>query len=227
MTATNRFPRYFGKRPCVLTQQSSIESSHTLPMKGPSPLRRDEKLSYLDKMEDADAQRSRDKNRRPIFLEDFADITLPFEVMRRRFTGDGAWLAPLASAATKDGEALRMRIGPTWAAGSFSREVRVTLGPSRERDDALVIPLAWESNELRSLFPLLEGDIELAPLGPYSCRVTLAASYVPPLGELGARLDHALLHRAAASTVRSFLSRVVANLQSEGDDPATPTAQSE
>jgi hypothetical protein len=41
----------------------------------------------------------------------------------------------------------------------------------------------------------------------------LSASYVPPLGELGWRLDRALLHRVAESTVRSFLLRLAASLE--------------
>ena len=52
-------------------------------------------------------------------------------------------------------------------------------------------------------------------------RLTLSASYVPPFGELGARLDRALLHRVAVSTVRSFLVRVAASLN-DGSDGARP-----
>ena len=83
-----------------------------------------------------------------------------------------------------------------------------------------VIPLAWEPSGLLALFPVLHGDILLAPIGPGWCRVTLAASYVAPFGALGSRVDHALLHRVAASTVRSFLSRVATSLQIDGDEAA-------
>jgi len=174
----------------------------------------------VDAMDPDEQRGATGKKGRPIFLEDFADVERPFEEVRGRFTGDGGWLAPFASAAAQDGETLRMRIGPSWTAGRLTREVRVTLGTPHERGDALVIPLAWEPSGLRALFPVLDGDIELAPIGPGWCRVTLAASYVPPLGELGARVDHAFLHRVAASTVRSFLSRVATSLQVDGDDSA-------
>jgi hypothetical protein len=158
--------------------------------------------------------------RRPlIFVEDFTDVECPLEVARRRFTGDGSWFAPLASAAAQDGETLQMRIGPAWAGGRLTRDVRVTIGPPRDRVDALVIPLAWEPSKLQALFPVLNGDMELAPIGRGRCRLTLSASYMPPLGELGTRLDHAVLHRVAQSTVRSFLTRVAAILQADGDDP--------
>lgn len=148
-----------------------------------------------------------------IFLQDFVDVTCPFDVVRERFDGDGSWLGPLASAAETDGELLRMRIGPSWGGGRVTQEVQVTLGPNREHDDALIVTFAWDVSTLRSLIPSLDGDIEVAPLGEDRCRVTLSAAYRPPLGELGARLDRALLHRVAASTVRSFLSRVAASVQ--------------
>ncbi|MGO9581736.1 MAG: hypothetical protein ACLP36_02915 [Acidimicrobiales bacterium] len=150
------------------------------------------------------------------FLEDFADVSRPFEEVRGRFMGDGSWFAPLASAAEEEGEALYFRIGPSWASGRAARKVRVTLGPPHDRGDALVIPLSWRSSELPGLFPVLDGDMELAPLDSDRCRVTLSASYVPPFGELGRQLDRALLHRVARSTARSFLARVVESLERNG-----------
>jgi hypothetical protein len=169
-----------------------------------------------------DAAKDPGAPRQVLLLQDFVDVSRPLEAVRGRFAGDGRWLVALASAAEEDGESLRLRIGPSWAAGHVTRKVRVTLGPSRNRGDALVVPLAWEAVGLRALFPLLDGDVELAPLGVDHCRLTLAASYAPPLGELGARLDRALLHRVAASTARSFLNRVATSLQDGGDDLAAP-----
>jgi ribosome-associated toxin RatA of RatAB toxin-antitoxin module len=66
---------------------------------------------------------------------------------------------------------------------------------------------------LPDLFPVLDGELEVAPLDPERCRVTLTASYVPPLGEVGRQLDHALFHRVAHSTVRAFLDRVADSLE--------------
>lgn len=148
-----------------------------------------------------------------IFVQDFVDLARPFEQVQEPFLGDGSWLAPLASAAEEDGESLRVRIGPSWGAGRVTREVRVVLQPAWDRGDALIIPLSWEPVGLQSLIPSLRGDLGIAPLGPDNCRITLSASYVPPLGELGVRLDHAAMRRVAASTVRSFLARVAASLQ--------------
>lgn len=144
----------------------------------------------------------------------------PFTALCGRFSGDGQWLAPLATIATQEGEILRMRIGPSWAAGLVSREVQVMLWPARERDNALARSLTWVPSEWQSLFPLLDGEIELAPIGSDWCRISLAVAYTPPLGGFGARVDRALLHRVAASTVRSFLTQVATRLQTDTDVPS-------
>jgi hypothetical protein len=75
---------------------------------------------------------------------------------------------------------------------------------------------------LSGIFPMLDGDLELAPLGSERCRLTLSASYMPPFGDVGRALDRALLHRVAQSTVRSFLARVAMSLEvGDGDQTAS------
>jgi len=155
-----------------------------------------------------------------LLLQEFTDIPRSLAVARARLVGDEGWFAALATAAEEDGEALYLRIGPTWASGRAARKVKVTLGVPHERGEALVVPLAWRSSELPGLFPVLDGDLDLAPVDPDSCRLTLSASYVPPFGELGRQLDRALLHRVARSTARSFLARVAASL--ERDQSSAP-----
>jgi hypothetical protein len=61
--------------------------------------------------------------------------------------------------------------------------------------------------------------LELAPLGPDQCRISLAATYTPALGRFGAQVDRTLLHRVAASTVRSFLTQMATKLQTNVDGP--------
>lgn len=161
------------------------------------------------------------KRRNPIYVEDFIDIDRPFYALHQRFSADGEWLSPLATSAIRDGESLRMRIGPVWAAHMVTRDVNVTLWPPRERDSSLVRSLTWVPSEWQLLFPLLDGEIELAPIDPSWCRLSLAVAYTPPLGGFGARVDRALFHRVAESTVRSFLTQVATNLKSGVDAPAT------
>jgi hypothetical protein len=157
-----------------------------------------------------------------IFLEDFIDVSLPLEAIRGRCGRHGGWLTALASAALEEGEVLRLQIGPEWAGGRVTRQVEVTVGQTRDRGASCVVPLTWKATGLAGLFPVLDGDLELAPLGSNSCRLTLSATYVPPLGEVGRVLDRAVLHRVAQSTVRSFLAGVAGSLEEGDDDHEAP-----
>lgn len=152
--------------------------------------------------------------REAIFLEDYIDVPLRPAAIEGRFLGGGGWLAPFANSAEHEGEGLRMRLGPVWGRGRFAREVKVRIRGTRYRGEASVMSLTWEDAQRPGLFPVLDGDLELSPLGADSCRLTLSATYTPPLGDLGADLDRALLHYVAQSTVRSFLRQVAASLES-------------
>ena len=142
------------------------------------------------------------------FVEDYVELSSPTADVRARFIDDGRWLEPLANAAQEDGDAVRLAVGPAWAWGPLSRKVRVRVLGRRERSDAVVITLSWEPVALPSLFPILSGDLEVAAVGVKLTRMTLSASYEPPLGEVGEALDRAILHRVAQSTVRSFLRQL-------------------
>jgi hypothetical protein len=156
-----------------------------------------------------------------IFIDDFIDVPLPLAIVRGRFVHGEKWLTDLAGAAEGDGESVRILIGPTWVGGIMSRKVEVTLGQTRERGEARVMPIEWKAVGLSSALPVLNGDLELAPLGSEHCRLTLAASYLPPFGELGRALDRALLHRVAQSTVRSFLERLASSLEAHNGGAPT------
>ncbi|HLX77297.1 MAG TPA: hypothetical protein VKR27_00305 [Acidimicrobiales bacterium] len=157
-----------------------------------------------------------DRRRRPrrytTFVEDYVEVPGSTADVRARFVNDGKWLEPLANAAQEDADVVRLAIGPAWAWGPLSREVRVRILGRRERDDSVVITISWEPVTHPSLFPILSGDLELAPIGGGLSRLTLSASYEPPLGEVGEALDRAILHRVAQSTVRSFLQRLAKTL---------------
>ena len=62
------------------------------------------------------------------------------------------------------------------------------------------------------LIPEMEGDLEVAPLGPASSQLSISARYTPPLGAIGQAIDRALLHRVAEATLKDFLDRVAEGL---------------
>jgi hypothetical protein len=157
---------------------------------------------------------------RGVFVEDFVDVDASLEALRGSLLAGEGWLAPMAGAAERDGATLLLRVGPAWAAERFQRDVRARLGGYRTRHNGFVLWLWWEAAEHPSLFPVLDGDLEVAPLGDGRARLTLTASYVPPLGVIGRGIDRAVLHRVAQSTVRSFLTRVAAAAVARAAVPA-------
>ena len=92
-------------------------------------------------------------------------------------------------------------------------KVVVTLGEAYRRKEAMIVPLSWRASALPAMFPVLDGELEVTPVDPRRCRLTLTASYVPPFGELGRQLDRALLRRVARSTARAFLEQVAVGLE--------------
>jgi hypothetical protein len=148
-----------------------------------------------------------------MLLHDFAYVPIPAaRVCEHILANDGAWLAPLASAAAGEGEALRLRIGPLEALPMLGKSVTVRVGQSISRSDVTVVPLTWQATSAPGLFPVLSADLEIASLGAHMTQLTLHGRYDPPLGAVGRRMDRLLMHRIAEATVRGFLSRLADGL---------------
>ncbi|MGA2806223.1 MAG: SRPBCC family protein [Acidimicrobiales bacterium] len=148
-----------------------------------------------------------------VFLKESVVVPRPLEAIWGRFVGDSDWFARFATEAEEDSEALYFQVGPSWAGRQMTRRVRVTLGPPYNRGTAIVVPLSWEASSLPGLFPVLDGEMEVASIDTEHCRLTLSASYTPPLGEVGRQLNQLLLHGVASSTARAFLDRVADGLE--------------
>ncbi len=153
--------------------------------------------------------------RSAVFLYESVDVDRPAGSISEQICGDGSWLAPLATRATEDGSALIVRIGPTPSTSAVGPKVRILLGGCRRRGVSTAVAIRWEATELRPVFPVLDGDLVVTAVDDTKSRVTLQASYRPPLGWLGERFDQALMHRLAQATVRSFLARVAEGLESQ------------
>jgi hypothetical protein len=149
-----------------------------------------------------------------VFLHDFVDVDRPVDEVAGRLDDGAGWLGSLATAAGDETGALLVRIGPTWSLGDWvARDVRVRLGLPMRHGHAMVVPVRWEDANRPGFFPVLDGDMEVAPLGADRCRIVMNASYRPPFEGVGRAIDQAILHRVAESTVRSFLHRVAAALE--------------
>lgn len=97
--------------------------------------------------------------------------------------------------------------------GSFElgRDATVELGELRDVDaHAVSLPVRWEAEDGRGLFPAMEGFLEAAELSshPPMTQLSFIGHYRPPLGFLGAIADAGFGRRVAEMAVHHFLMDV-------------------
>jgi len=152
-----------------------------------------------------------------VFVSDGMTVSISYPAARERLTtlaGDGRLLG-VSGQAYAEGLVGMIRVGPFGDVLGASKLVEVRmLDPVTRLDpvtgkEGVALPLRWEATgRMGRLFPVLDADLVLMPCDGRSSRLTLIGAYRPPLGGLGARLDRAVLHRAAAATIRSMLKQV-------------------
>lgn len=128
-----------------------------------------------------------------MFVYDFTPVAQTFDLARRVLASEAATLLDEATRAAYQEE----RGGDG---------VHVHVGPMRDRDETLVVGLAW--SEPHAPVAELEGEVELAPLGPGISHLSLSANYELGRGGLGRRVDLLQSRRATEALVRAFLVRV-------------------
>jgi hypothetical protein len=104
------------------------------------------------------------------------------------------------------------------AVGGFevSRDVRIQVGDFEPRAvTRSVVPLRWQAEKGRLLFPSLTAELEVAAVvfDPPLTQISVSGTYEPPLGVLGAGADRLLLHRLAEATMHRFTHEVADELR--------------
>jgi hypothetical protein len=101
------------------------------------------------------------------------------------------------------GFARMLRVGPSPV---ISRLVRAEFPDLVVRGESCLLTLRWPATgPAGSLFPVLDSDITVTPHAEDAVILRLDGSRRPPLG---AGADRALLHRAAAATIRAFVTSI-------------------
>ena len=148
-----------------------------------------------------------------MLLHDYAYVPIPVERVRDRIVADhGEWLSPMAAGAAREGDVLRLRVGPIESLPMLGKTVTVHTGEAIARGEVTVVPMTWQATGSPGLFPALTADLEVAAIGPMLTQLTLRGRYEPPLGALGQRLDRLLMHRVAEATIRAFMLRLAEGL---------------
>lgn len=109
-----------------------------------------------------------------------------------------------------DGRELMAKVGITLAGIPVYKHVRLEVGtaPQNLRDGRIMLPVSWETVGGPPIFPKMAGTLHVEPAGPAETRITLNATYDPPLGRLGALIDRGVMHRLARMTVVDFVERL-------------------
>jgi hypothetical protein len=143
-----------------------------------------------------------------MFARYFVELPVEPEVVVRAFSdAPRRWLPGLARDANHRGDELLAEVG-FGEAIRVKREVVVALGAPVRSVSKTVFRLRWEAAGHPGLFPALDADLEVAPLGPERTQLSMSARYVPPFGAMGRVIDRALLSRVAEATLKDFLDRV-------------------
>ena len=149
-----------------------------------------------------------------MLIQDFVQVRAPYATVRGRLLEhDQGWLTDDASSAYADGERLFGAVSATAGDVAVRKRVQIDLGAPYARGEGTVVPLSWWVAGAQRLFPTLDADLEIMPLGPDQAMLTLMGRYEPPLGAVGRRMDRLVMHRIAEACVRSFLHRTAANLE--------------
>lgn len=147
---------------------------------------------------------------RQMLVFDFIHIPLPVAQVRDRLLRGvpNIW-QEAAAAAYDEGEDLLSRVGPFGPVPGLSKAVSVQVSNARIRGEGVVVQLRWSASGPTELFPVMEADLEIAPLGANQSQLGFSGSYDPPLGSVGRQLDRLLLHQLAEATVRAMLRQLV------------------
>jgi len=156
-----------------------------------------------------------------VFARYYLELPLPAEEVERLLTSAPAsWIPGLAREADGYGERLLADVG-FGDRSRLDRNVAIDLATPIRMPSKMILPLKWTATRSSRLFPSLEADLEVAPLGRLRTQLAMSARYVPPFGALGKAIDRALLHRVAEATLKDFLDRVAAALIAESGTAVT------
>jgi hypothetical protein len=119
----------------------------------------------------------------------------------------------IAVVADDRGQHLLSEVGFAVDGHRVSKHVEIEIGKPVMGTDRTWIPITWRATGPTGLFPVLEGELELASLGTGLTQLSLSGRYQPPLGLVGRTIDKALLSRVAEATIKDFIDRLASAIE--------------
>ncbi|MFQ5967685.1 MAG: hypothetical protein ACE5MI_08750 [Acidimicrobiia bacterium] len=153
-------------------------------------------------------------SRPTVFVKYYTHLERPFSELAAAFTPQALALGEWATDAYRDGERLTVKIGVGGLESPLiAKTVELHIEDGYAGTDRAVLSLSWTATGPTALFPRMDADLMIEPLGPHATQLTFQGSYVPPLGPAGRLLDRWVLHRVAEASVKNLVDRVAMALR--------------
>ncbi len=144
-----------------------------------------------------------------MFIRYYVELAHPMPHLERLlFQAPSSWLPNLAESADERGQRLLTEVGFPVDGHRIAKRVSITIGDPVRSSARTWIPISWQATGPSGLFPVLDGDLEIATLGAERTQLAFSARYRPPLGLIGRTVDRALLSRVAEATIKDFVDRI-------------------
>ncbi len=151
-----------------------------------------------------------------VFIRYYVELAHPMPNLERSLLqAPSSWLPNLAENADVRGQRLLTEVGFPMDGHRIVKRISIGLGDPVRSSARTWIPISWQATGPSGLFPVLDGDLELATLGAERTQLAFSARYRPPLGLIGRMVDRALLSRVAEATIKDFVDRIAERLDAQ------------
>ena len=148
-----------------------------------------------------------------MFIRYYVELAHPMPNLEKALLqAPSSWLPGLAESADERGQRLLAAVGFPVDGHRIVKKVSIAIGDPVRSSARTWIPISWQATGPGGLFPVLDGDLEIARLGAERTQLAFSARYRPPLGLIGRTVDRALLSRVAEATIKDFVDRIAERL---------------
>lgn len=151
-----------------------------------------------------------------MFIRYYLELAHPMaELEYALLQAPSSWLPDLAESADQRGQLLLTEVGFRVDGHRIVKRVSIAMGDPVRSPGRIWIPISWQATDRRGLFPVFDGDLEIAGLGAGRSQLAFSGQYRPPRGLIGRTLDRVLLSRVAEATIKDFVDRIAQGLEAK------------
>lgn len=135
----------------------------------------------------------------------YTHVDTPQDAVARTVCDDPALWLPAPARVHDDAWEVDLHADGALPRALADHRVRVTVGAAASGGGRALRAITWRSVTAPGLFPVFDGDLEVADLWGEGCQLSLMGTYRPPLSVAGAAGDAVLGHRVAEACIRRFV----------------------